>query len=255
MKALFLDIDGVLQPHSSKERFSHIDEMKQIVEQLNVSHPAGQDWKEFAKMGGQYDIAAVMFDWDQPSVERLRNVLDTTGAKIVLSTDWRYKGEPMMKALLSLHGLDKYYYDSTYYVKDYYLPLDAPDYERRSEVAEENRMEYRMLLRHLQSAFDKVYPPVQEPDSWYAKHVDSRAVEIREYLDRHPEITAYVTIDDRDLCYGLDGHAVVTRHDQLTEEEDQACIEILSKEDGPYALSDACRTEELLAWREKWLSV
>lgn len=35
MKALFLDIDGVLQPCGRQERFAHIDEIPSLCKQLN----------------------------------------------------------------------------------------------------------------------------------------------------------------------------------------------------------------------------
>ncbi|MGM9758874.1 MAG: HAD domain-containing protein [Parabacteroides sp.] len=252
MKALFLDIDGVLQSPSSRNRFAHLKEVDDIVKRLNEEKPADEDWQVYTKCGGQYDILAVMFDWDEEAVSFLRNILDTTGAKIVLSTDWRYKGVSMMKALLSIHDLDQYYADSTYFVEDYDIVYGDPDYEKRSKRANENREEYREMRYHLAKAFDKAYPPYDKANGWKKVRVDERAIEIREYLDRHPEITSYVALDDRDLRYGLDDHAVVTRG-VLLEEKAKECVEILNREDGPFALPEVCRIPELQAWREKWV--
>ncbi|MDR0939788.1 MAG: hypothetical protein LBN29_10665, partial [Mediterranea sp.] len=73
-------------------------------------------WPEVLSLAklGAYGRAAVYYDWDKPAVERLREILDTTGAKIVLSTTWRRMGIPIMRALMAIHHLDSYLVDSTF---------------------------------------------------------------------------------------------------------------------------------------------
>lgn len=255
MKVVFLDIDGVLQPHANKNRFQHINEIDAIVGDLNEKFPQYADWQQFTEKAGQYDITAVMYDWDQGAVDRLRHVLDTTGAKIVLSTDWRYKDTPMMKALLALHGLDKYLVGSTYFIKDYNVGYGDDDYKERYERVAKNRAAYRQFKAYMQKCFDEAYPPKEDEEySWKLIQVDERAIEIREYLDRHPEVTSYITIDDRDLSYGLDGHAVVTRRDVFLPENEAEALSILMKADGPYPLPEQCRTPVLDQWRTDWLA-
>lgn len=254
MKALFLDIDGVLQPKSNHNRFEHIKEMNEIVERLNVSHPAEKDWKEYAKYDGHYDIAAVMFDWDKAAVELIRDILESTNAKIVLSSDWKEKGESMMKALFSLHGLDKYFYDTTYYVKEdcvYYVDTDN---ERKWRIAETKKKEFRTIKANLYTKLEEIYPKIDIPSKWFPTYVDGRTVRIREYLDRHPEITSYATIDDRNIEYGLDGHGVTTKNSVIDEDAAAKCKEILAIEDGPYPLPTNCKTKELQEWRDKWVN-
>ena len=97
-----------------------------ICEQLNRTTQNGFDYFSYAKEGfcidgsrkcyghNSYDIAAVWFDWNKESVCLLKEMLDKTGAKIILSSDWRNKGELVMKALLAIHGLDSYYYGTTF---------------------------------------------------------------------------------------------------------------------------------------------
>lgn len=254
MKAIFLDIDGVLQPRNNQRRFDHLKKIEEDIERLNITHAKYADWHQYLKCCGEYDITAVLYDWDQKAVMWLRNLLKDSGAKIILSTDWRYKGEKMMMALLSLYGLDKYYYDSTYFIDNYYnVSHDDPDFEKKRKAAEVDKDEYSKLKEHMQEEFNKVYPPFEDPKKWFTTRVDERAIEIREYLDRHPEITSYITIDDRDLVYGLDGHAIVTDHDIMDQIDYYTGMDILAKEDGPFPLPESCKTPELEAWRKAWI--
>lgn len=251
MKAVFLDIDGVLQPPSNQERFDHLCEIDGIINRLNTEKPAEKDWAEYAKNCGKYDITATMFDWDPNAINRLHHILETTGAKIILSSDWRNKGMSMMRALLSIHNLDGYLYDSLYHIDDYNILLEGPDADERMRQANIAHNEYMDMVFKLLDAFRKVYPSYEEPKRLWPVSVDERTTEIREYLDRHQEITSYVAIDDRDLRLGLDGHAVTTLA-RLREAEAQKCIEILQKEDGPYRLPEGCNIPELQVWREKY---
>ena len=164
MKVVFLDIDGVLQPSNNQQRFKHIDEIDDIIARLNQKIPQYADWQQYLKHGGAYDITAVMYDWDEAAVKRLHNILETTGAKIVLSTDWRYKDTPFMRALLSLHDFDKYLVGSTYFIKDYSVSHGDENYKERYEHVEAARSAYREFRSKLQKSFEEDYPPKQEED-------------------------------------------------------------------------------------------
>ena len=63
MKALFLDIDGVLQPCGRQERFAHIDEIPSLCKQLNETVKTDFDYEAY--VGNSYsnacDIGAVLF--------------------------------------------------------------------------------------------------------------------------------------------------------------------------------------------------
>ena len=102
IKVVLLDIDGVLQSSGSRERFN-VDR-KVLVETL--SKELKVDYSQY----DEYDVAAVYCDWDKEAIATLKHILDETGAKIVISSDWRNIRKPnKMRDLLRIHGLDLYY--------------------------------------------------------------------------------------------------------------------------------------------------
>ena len=169
------------------------------------------------KSSNAYDVAAVYYDWDKPSVERLRHILDSTDARIVLSSDWREGGMERMRGMLGIHRLENYLVDATYFI-----PRDE-DFNTAG---------------------------IEKRDAW--KYVDERTAEIREYLDRHPEITSFVSLDDRNLEKGLLGRFIWTNN-HISEDDMKNCIRLLNTEDGPFLLDDSMKPEGLQAWREKFV--
>ena len=95
----------------------------------------------------------------------------------------------------------------------------------------------------------ELYPG--DPNKWFDGY-DPRTGEIREFLDRHTEIDAYVALDDRNLSRGLEGH-FVSVYPFIEDEQVSQAIEILSHQDGPYPLPDVLKTDELEVWRKKWV--
>lgn len=218
IKIVFLDIDGVLQPTWSQNRFEHINEIEDVARRLEtrnsnyeyhayVTAEEGPHGAPYSQNIRRYNLAAVYFDWSKSAVTYLADILEKSDAKIVISSDWRDEGEYAVKLFLSVYGLDKYYYGLVD-IGFAYRPLP------RQEQA--------------QKYFKSICPE--------GEHFDSRASEIRDYLDQHPEITSYVAIDDLRLGFPVDGHFVYVRHGELDAKACELAKTLLQQEDGPYPL-------------------
>ncbi|MDR0548686.1 MAG: hypothetical protein LBI10_04640 [Deltaproteobacteria bacterium] len=191
-KVLFLDIDGVLQSYGSQSRFEHIKngDMENLYHDLeNIFNI---DYSKYDK----YDVAAVYYDWNEQSISFLKDILAQTGAKIVLSSDWRIFGKEKMYNLFKIHGLHSYYIDNT----------------------TKNILVTDSLSEKLHNKFK---------EKLNLKYVHYRTVEILEYIERHPFIKNYVAIDDMNLLPGLENHFVNTRY-LLFEEHAKIAINLLN---------------------------
>jgi hypothetical protein len=99
---IFLDIDGVLQPLSSQQRFQH--DLRALQEQLAIQY-RNDDYREMDR----YDLGAVYYDWDKEAVERLRTLCVDVPADIVITSDWKsYSPLSRLKDYFKLHDLDQH---------------------------------------------------------------------------------------------------------------------------------------------------
>ena len=150
MKVIFLDNDGVICLY-------------------NNWGGRAKKWSKYTKLNpGQNSLALapvdIRFDdFDKKAVKVLNQILEETGAEIVVSSDWR------LHATLEEIG-------------EYYLAkgiLKAP------------------------IAFTKRYIGCDKPDEfeWSRRtmYEQQRCIEVRQYLTDHPEITNWVCIDDLEL--------------------------------------------------------
>ena len=83
-KIVFLDIDGVLQPIGSQERFDHchgeIEKSPMLAIYKSLEEKFGIDYSVYQ----QWAVAAVLFDWDKVAVSLLKLILNLTGSKIAV---------------------------------------------------------------------------------------------------------------------------------------------------------------------------
>ena len=192
-KIVFLDIDGVLQPVSSQERFEHINykdpeqgDMPKLY--MRLEYKFNIDFRKY----NQYDVAAVYYDWDKTAVELLKLILSITGAQIVLSSDWKMDGFDRMKDFFTIYGLEKYYIDITKYTS-------AKDFDKA--FMEETERKYK---------------EENGPKSF----ICSRSMEILEWLNRNPDVKKWVAIDDMKL-YGIEQNFVNTRYRYTCEDAEK----------------------------------
>ena len=102
---VFLDIDGVLQPCTSQKRFEH------DISQTQVDMAKRMKDDRYLELD-KYDVAAVLYDWDEKAIGNLRRLLDDCDAEIVISSDWkRTKTLEQLKLLFKIHNLDGYVTD------------------------------------------------------------------------------------------------------------------------------------------------
>jgi hypothetical protein len=99
-QVIFLDIDGVLQPHGKQDRFKH------DLDQMRIDLAAKYNNDLYLQMD-KYDLGAVLYDWDPDAVERLRKLCADVPAEIVISSDWRvFSPVSRLKDYFRLHDLD-----------------------------------------------------------------------------------------------------------------------------------------------------
>jgi hypothetical protein len=188
-KVVFLDIDGVLQPDNARIRVTEDRAaLKGFFDDLKKAFKV--DYSSYSAM----DVMTVYYLWDKESIANLMDILDSTGAKIVLSSSWRIFPMRKMTDLFRIHGLDKYYIDNTI----------------REDIS------YVQQLR--------------AGNAEYRHYYVDRVIEILEYLKQYPNIKNYVAIDDMNLLPGLDNHFIRTNQ-SLTREQASEAIRILGPVD------------------------
>ncbi|MCD7949581.1 MAG: hypothetical protein LUG12_04890 [Erysipelotrichaceae bacterium] len=215
MKVIFLDIDGVLQPYDSKNRFETNLEM--LSKYLSIRYQ--RDYTIYDR----YDVGACFLDWDKNAVKRIKTILDATNARIVISSAWRsgawdYQKPYKMLDLLYLWNLEKYWNGETdselgYREMFYYKYRDTHN-ESYYEIYK-NFDESKMMIRAKQFI-----------ETHGCKRYD-REMEIIDYLFKHEDITNYVVIDDMYMFDVFDGHFVRTRN-VIKDDEMYECIRILN---------------------------
>ena len=187
MKVIFLDIDGVLQPYTSRNRFSY--DLKALKQELS------QKYNTDYSIYNSYDIGACYYDWDKNAVERIKLIIKETGAKIVISSDWRSEEQKnKMKDFLKIWDMEQYWVGDT------------------------------------ETAFDGEKVTMQEVYKYIniiTPYWSYREMEIIDYVYKHKDITNYVVLDDLDFSEIFKRHFVKTSN-LINDEQANSCIKILN---------------------------
>lgn len=124
---IFLDIDGVLQPHSSKKRFEYDPEP--LIEYL-----CKKTNNDIYRKIDSYDLRATYYDWDEISIGYIIKIARKGNATIVLESDWRTKGYETMKALFAIYEMEDLFVDQ--------IDLDLDKADGIRKYLEEHKGEY-----------------------------------------------------------------------------------------------------------------
>ena len=156
MKVIFLDNDGVIclsENWGSRRK-------KQIKEGRSM----GTSVRELP-------IHLRLDNFDKKAVKVLNKILETTGAEIVISSDWRFHG--------TLEELGDYYISQGIIKK----PIAVTD------------------------MFKDIFPREWSALRFRAELELERSMEINHWLENHPEVTHWVAVDDLDMSIEfLSGH-------------------------------------------------
>ncbi len=168
MNIVFLDIDGVLQPYDSDMYFYD----SKIIKEL--SNIYGIDYSVY----NPSDVASAYYDWNKQALSRLKYILDETQSRIIVSSDWRSRSQPnKVKDLLTIHGLDIYYF-----ADNIFLSRNIPEAERKAMEIRDSLNEYNIAN--------------------FAILDDNR--KIANYYPNNTVITHdYISIDDMNKCIKL----------------------------------------------------
>ena len=132
MKVIFLDIDGVIQPYDADYRFYAIKEQNEKINILSKEYKV--DYSQYSA----YDVMAAYYDWNPQAISRLKYILEQTNAKIISSTDWKRDNKPfLIRDLLKLYNLDKFWYADNIIIKD-----QKPIYEIRNLEIQDSLSKY-----------------------------------------------------------------------------------------------------------------
>ena len=178
MKCIFLDHDGVICLSTNwggrTKKWS----------KYRSENPESSSDKRDAPVEVRFD------DFDEKAVRILNQILEETGAEIVVSSDW--------KRWANVEEMGEYYESKGIIRKPISLTPDLGDCTWENEDRE-----------------NWVWSPRWDLEM-------SRVVEIRQYLHDHPEITHWVAIDDLDMGkngepwknWGLDNFVLTPRSNE-----------------------------------------
>ena len=148
MKVIFLDHDGVICLSGNwGSRFKKQQKVRKKLSQDVMSMPVDARFDNF----------------DKKAIKVLNEILEQTGAEIVVSSDWRYNA--------NLEELGDYYISQGIIKR----PIDVT------------------------GMFNELYPREWQRLRNFANLEYERTMEIKHWLNNHPEVTHWVAVDDLDM--------------------------------------------------------
>lgn len=106
MKVIFLDIDGVLFPCKGR-KFKKCDVTTLKSDLCKKNYQLFHDMDE-------YDLSMVYTGWDLEAINRLKILLNSSQAKIVISSSWKFTHSlRALKQIFGIFDLEKYVVDKT----------------------------------------------------------------------------------------------------------------------------------------------
>lgn len=189
----------------------------------------------------EFDIAANR--WDAAATKGFAEILEKHDAGFVLSSEIRERlGRRAIASLFALHDLDLRFVDMT--VTPAPLFLDGMARKLIDGAADRSLLE--LYTRTMRSLWDCL-----SGDGTGVRRIDHRAVEIIEYLDRHPEIESFAVVDDRDLSIGLGADRMVVCDEVLDEARLRKLDAALQNRQSIPRLPPGCRTDEFQRFRSE----
>lgn len=157
-KIIFLDHDGVIC-------LSHNWGSRSRKASKYFAENGIPDYSEMALNEGKRPLEIRFDNFDEKAIKTLNQILEETGAEIVVSSDWkRYANVKEMGKYYEMHGIIK-------------KPIAfTPDLNDCTNYDHEN---------------------FEWTPRWDLEQ--SRSIEIKEYLHLHPEVTHWVAVDDLNM--------------------------------------------------------
>ncbi len=200
MRAVFLDIDGVLLPcvdesqrrflkHKTDGSFSDLildlkgkglftDRLKSLLEQNQEL---------------QNTLLAVQWDFDSQSVKNIKELIKATQAGLVISSSWRSYGSAFLRAVLGVHDLEQYLIGTTPYCFNRFDEEEGRLLDEKAPALRAEVMERIGKVLAGRLGYDQV---------------SERCVEICSYLLAHRQIDSFVVLDNENLRMAFKDHFV-----------------------------------------------
>lgn len=251
-KVVFLDVSAAFRKRDARPiayLWGNSSDFDDFAEQVKKNAPDHRDVSDLIRQWagekenelGYYGfIKEVIHAWSADAVARFAQALRACGARFVLTSSLRARfGHDATSTLFSYHGIADLFGDMTATPE----PLFSRLVTRRSDegsVPSDYLPRYRRVMREIWLRLDEEA----------GGGVCHRAAEIREYLDRHPEIESYVVIDSHPAMAGLPQDRQLTCADAFSEADAVRLQSLLGERVEMPRLPTGCRGPGLDLFRE-----